>query len=415
MKIPTLLRKIKLAWGILQSEGLVQVLIVSLEKLQRQKQRKSTDNKNKVKFKFLAKTEDILKADWVGNPYISKKNRAEPPYTINWVMSPPDKGLGGGHQNIFRFIEYLESQGHTCRVYLYSNVFFQTAAEAEQVYRKAYPESRAKFEWLKGPMEDADAIFATGWETAYPVFNDPSKARRFYFIQDFEPYFYPIGSEYTLAENTYKMNFYGITAGGWLTKKLSTEYGMDCDYYDFGTDTNLYQFNNTGKRKEVFFYARPITERRAFELGIMALQIFHEKMPDYKINLAGWDVSEYDIPFPYNNLKSLSLNELSDVYNKCAVALVMSLTNMSLMPLELLAAGTIPVVNDGENNRLVSDNPYIKYVQPSPAALANAMVETVSKNDLPRYAEKASSSVKDASWERSGRKMEDILIGQLNG
>src|SRR5262249_16339995 len=147
------------------------------------------------------------------------------------------------------------------------------------------------------------------------------------------------------AENTYRMNLHGITAGGWLEHKLSSEYGMKCDHYDFGTDTNLYRFENKKKRKEIFFYARPVTVRRGFELGIMALQLFHQKRPDYTITLAGWDVSEYDIPFPYKNLKTMGLEELSDIYNKCAAGLVISLTNMSLLPLELLSAGVIPVLN----------------------------------------------------------------------
>ena len=61
----------------------------------------------------------------------------------------------------------------------------------------------------------SDAVFATGWETAYPVFNDAGDARKCYFVQDFEPLFYPVGSEYVLAENTYRFNFFGITAGKW--------------------------------------------------------------------------------------------------------------------------------------------------------------------------------------------------------
>jgi glycosyltransferase involved in cell wall biosynthesis len=190
---------------------------------------------------------------------------------------------------------------------------------------------------------------------------------------------------------------------------------MKCEYYEFGADTKVYSVTNKGQRKEVFFYARPITARRGFELGILALKKFHEMHPDYVINLAGWDVSEYDIPFPYVNHKALRISELSDLYNRCAAALVLSLTNMSLLPLELLAAGTIPVVNDAENNRLVSNNPYIKYAQPSPHALAQAMSDVVSKKDLPRYAEKASESVQNVGWEASGKKFVSVVEQELYG
>jgi len=145
------------------------------------------------------------------------------------------------------------------------------------------------------------------------------------------------------------------------------------------------------------------------------LEIFSKKHPEYVINLAGWDVSDYSIPFPYNNLKTLSLQDLSSVYNRCATALVISLTNMSLLPLELLACGTIPVVTDGENNRQVSNNEYIEYALPSPDALAEALENVISRKSLPEYAKQASESVVGADWKAAGLKVESILKEQLNG
>lgn len=81
----------------------------------------------------------------------------------------------------------------------------------------------------------------------------------------------------------------------------------------------------------------------------------------------------------------------------------MSLTNMSLLPLELLAAGVIPVVNDGANNRLVSDNPFIAYAAPNPRALADALIEVVDRADAAAYAERAAASVSSLGWAESGR------------
>ena len=75
----------------------------------------------------------------------------------------------------------------------------------------------------------------------------------------------------------------------------------------------------------------------------------------------------------------MQLSELSDIYNQCSAGLVLSLTNMSLLPLELLSSGTIPVVNDAENNRLVSDNENIHYIEASLLSLANGLSEAMSK------------------------------------
>lgn len=361
---------------------------------------------------FLVSTEDVLKADWANTKITSPAPSQKESLVINWVMSPPGKG-SGGHQNIFRFIRYLEQAGHSCRIYLYSTIDQRTVAEIKDVLRDSYPKTRASIQWLKGEMNECDILFATGWETAYPVFNSKLSTRRFYFVQDFEPYFYPIGSEYVLAENTYRFGFFGVTAGGWLATKLSNDYGMQTDHFEFGAEKSRYQFTNTKKRKEIFFYARPVTARRGFELGIMTLELFHKKHPEYTINLAGWDVSDYNIPFPHKNLSTLSLDELSGLYNRCSAALVMSLTNMSLLPLELLACGTIPVVNDGKNNRLVSDNPHIAYVPNNPASLANKLSEIVSNPNQTADAAAAAASVAHQDWDKSGKKFVDILESRV--
>lgn len=397
---------------VLKNEGLLNLGIKSLQKIQKIQNGQSKDVARKKQFTSLVDRQNVMQADW-SNPYTPKKTAGKKgPYTVSWIMSPP--GGGGGHQNIFRFIEYLDKLGHTNNVYIYSTFDDMTIAQAKENVSDYCKAERLTIRRYKGTVGDSDILFATGWETAYPVFNDKTNARKMYFVQDFEPLFYPMGTEYVLAENTYKFGFHGITAGGWLAKKLQQEYGMDCDHYDFGAEPALYKFTNTEPRKEVFFYARPVTERRGFDLGIMALEIFHKKLPDYTINLAGWDVSEYDVPFPYVNHKALQLTDLHKLYNKCASALVISLTNMSLLPLELLACGTIPVVNDGPNNRLVSNNSYIHYTDASPEALAQAMVDEATRNNLPEYAHKAAQSVKGASWADAGKKFAGIIERELS-
>ena len=402
-------KRIRHAFRILRNEGLLSLLIISLISIQKKQRRKSKSERYKARLNMPVKYADAVVAD-PGQSLTKWAGTSKTSLTFNWIMPPPGKG-SGGHLNIFRFIKFLEDAGHTNRIYLYTQGEHGPASGVRSVMGDSYPELDAGMEWLEDgkQMAPADGIFPTSWETAYPAFNSTLIARRFYFVQDFEPYFYPVGSMSTLAENTYRFGFFGITAGGWLAKKLHTEYGMRTDSYNFGADTNLYKFTNSGKRNEIFFYVRPFTERRGFEIGIMALDIFHRKHPDYTINLAGWDVSEHMIPFPYKNLKTLELSELSELYNKCAAGLVLSFTNMSLLPLELLASGAIPVVNDGGNNRLVSDNTYIGYSFPNPVSLASKLSEVVMRNEPGEYARKASESIIESSWADSGRKFVEVI------
>lgn len=357
--------------------------------------------------------DDVLAADWT-KPQPKPKLTSGGPLKINWILPPPTGGGSGGHQNIFRFVRFLESKGHICHVYYYDPNNEHSQAEAEAVI-KHYPPMKAPVTVGVEAAGDCDALFATSWQTAYPVFNLKSEAKKFYFVQDFEPTFYPVGSESVLAENTYRFGFYGVTAGGWLAQKLKAEYGMDCDFYNFGSDSGRYKLTNRAPRKSIFFYARPVTPRRGFELGVLALELFNRRHPEYELHFAGWDVGDYKLPFKFVNHGSMKLDELNELYNDCAAALVISLTNMSLLPLELISAGCIPVMNDAPNNRLVSDNPHIAYTQPSPQAFADALSAVVTRADLPEYAAQASKSVQGLDWTQSGNKMEAILLRELHG
>ncbi|WP_291378021.1 glycosyltransferase family 1 protein [Demequina sp.] len=306
---------------------------------------------------------------------------------------------------MFRFIHTLEQAGHKCTVYLYD---WQGSTADGPALKKmletvsAYPNLKADLLPLRGSVHDsAQALFATAWETAYPVYLDPSRARRFYFVQDFEPWFYPVGDNYVLAENTYRFGFHGLTAGAWLEDKLSTEYGMAADHYDFAADSTRYHVTeaNTGSRSGVFFYARPSTPRRAFDLGIAALAEFAKARPDVTIHLAGGRLDPHRVPFAHVNHESLDLAELNPLYNQCSAALVLSLSNMSLLPLELLAAGVTPVMNDGPNNRLVSQNPHISFAPLSPAVIARRLCEIV---DDPPDPSTLSASLGGRDWTDAG-------------
>jgi hypothetical protein len=357
---------------------------------------------------MLVKNADAARVDWTtpAPQFARQITVSDGPVDIAWIMSPPGKE-SGGHQNLFRFIKFAEMAGHKCTVYLYSSTGPTSISEVRSMLKStdAYPHLDADiriYDSETGVHQSAQALFATGWETAYPAWLDRSAARRFYFVQDLESSFYPLGTESMLAENTYRFGFHGITAGGWLAHKLRTEFGMITDHFDFAVDKTHYSVTNTSRRNEVFFYARPVTPRRAFEFGLIALADFAEMRPDVTINLAGWDVANWSIPFQYTNLASLEISELNSVYNRCAAGLVLSLSNMSLLPLELISSGVTPVVNDGPNNRMVSDNPFIEYVPASPLAIARKLVEVLDREDAIERSIAMSTSVANVNWQDSG-------------
>ena len=303
---------------------------------------------------------DIFKYfDYVSfQPFGEKYNlkKTDDARTINWVV--PDFNIGGGgHLNIFRLIYLLEKIGYQCRVVIIQTKYTSAEDAGNDIRTHFYP-IKAKVSIGQESLEPAAITVATSWITAYVVRNFQSTLHKCYFVQDYEPYFYPQGSQYAFAEATYKLGFHGITAGDWLSKKLTNEHGMKTLGMGFSYDRGLYQPHPKkneflGKdlttSKKVFFYARPATARRGFELGLLVLNLVAKKMPDVTFVLAGGDLSAYNIPFKHFSPGNVAVKNLPELYSQCDVALVLSLTDLSLLPLELMASGCPVVSNRGEN------------------------------------------------------------------
>jgi glycosyltransferase involved in cell wall biosynthesis len=356
---------------------------------------------------------EIASSGWLLPPPLA----ASPgePLTVAWVCAPPGAG-SGGHTTMFRLVSALERAGHTCVVYLDDQHGWSLDQHRETI-RTWWPWVRAEVRDAAKGMEDAHAIFATAWETAYPVLASKARGARFYLVQDFEPSFYPAGSDALLAEATYRFGFHGVTAGRWLSELLRRDYGMAADHFDFGCDLDRYGIDRAldGSRTGVCYFSRPSAPRRAFELGIAALDLFAARHPEVDIHLYGESAGR--LPFPATHHGLLTPDELNELYNRCIAGLVLSATNVSLVPHEMLAAGCIPVVNDAEHNRIVLDNPEVRYAAATPFDLADALAELVERPAAARgrAAEAAAASVQSASWEQAGLVVEQIVRRVVEG
>lgn len=367
--------------------------------------------------RLFVEREDLLRAAEIaaGGWQLPPPLHAPPgePLTIAWVCVPPSAGAGG-HTTMFRMVAALEQAGHTCVVYLQD----QHGWEIEQhrrTIRSWWPWVHAEVRDLADGIEDAHAIVATGWGTAYPVLASPAKGARCYFVQDFEPSFFPAGSESLLAEATYRFGFHGITAGPWLAQRLQRDYDMPAEHFGFGCDLETYgldpSLDGALERTGICYYCRPSTPRRAFELAVVTLDLFATRHPEVAIHLYGEPAPS--LPFRATDHGLLTPAQLGALYNRCIAGLSLSATNVSLVPHELLAAGCIPVVNDAEHNRIVLDNPHVAYAPATPFDLAQALCELVEQSPSERVAraERAAASVASISWDDAGRQVERILRG----
>ena len=336
--------------------------------------------------------------------------------TINWFIPPVGKG-SGGHLNIFRFIKNLEDLGYQNSIVIVGEPQPKSAEVAKKNISKWFFPLKAEV-YLGESAHIPAAYFAmaTEWRTAYFVKRYLSCIHKCYFVQDFEPWFFPTGTDYILAENTYQFGFHGFTAGTWLAKKLTEDYAMPTTPLGFSYDRNLYSFADEGSDRKkldsprVFFYARPPTSRRAFELGVLVLREVINKAPNVSIVLAGWDLRSYKLPFDYENAGLVELEKLADIYRQCDVALVLSFSNVSLLPLELMACG-VPVVSNrapytewllNEENSLLAD--------PTIEALSDAILSVISNSDLAARLKRGGLNFSNqTAWELEAKKLANGL------
>lgn len=344
------------------------------------------------------------------------KKYKDGPIYLNWII--PEMGIGsGGHINIFRFITKLQQRGIRNRVYTTQLINIQTDSELRAFLRANYGIDPEEIELHCGTDQIAFAhgTVATSWQTAYFVKNFDNTLAKFYFVQDFEPFFYAMGSEYVFAENTYKFGFYGITAGDWLKDKLRNEYGMETASVGFSYDRNIYMpVKKRDETKRIFFYARPVTARRGFELGLLALIELYHRVPEIEVIFAGWDISNYEIPFIHLNGGMLKVSELSDLYGQCDMCLVLSSTNLSLLPLEVMASNSVVVSNRGANNEWLLNDANSILADYDPCDLADKMEYYLNhKDELSKIRKAGKEFAEKTDWEDEADKAYEAFIRQI--
>lgn len=306
------------------------------------------------------------------------------PLRINWLIPYVGKA-SGGLLGMFRAIHQLEQWGHQQRIYIVGRSPM-TAAESSEIMRKYYFPIQAEIELFHGTVADSDALVATLWNTAYTARSISNTARRFYFAQDLEHLFFAPGGLSEFVKQTYCWGFYGVTLGQWIANVLGKEFGMECSAFGFSYDRDTYSpqgiSHSKNGKKRVLFYARPSTERRGFELGILALALVAKKVPDVEVVLIGFSPGPAQFPFRAVLPGIVSPSELAAWYRSCDAALVLSFTNLSLLPLELMACSCPVVSNTGANVEWLLTKENTQLAEPTPEGLANAILTLLYDDDL---------------------------------
>jgi glycosyltransferase involved in cell wall biosynthesis len=304
--------------------------------------------------------------------------------TIAWLCPPPAPGQGG-IRNIVRMCRHLAAFGHDVRVHV-EPCSFRDQAELTAWMARHYGPSGATYRCGFRDIGPVDAVVATLWTTAAVARSHPSARARFYFVQDYEPEFYPPGSrERAQAEETYRLGLHPICSGPWCAQVLRERFGVTADHFRFPVDRSVYRpLPRRGRGPHVVFFARPGVPRRCFPLGVAALAIVHRHMPQVAISLFGSPRTHTPPPpFPHRHLGLVpDLQGLAELYAEADVGVAFSTTNPSLVPLEMMACGCPVVDLDNEVNRMSYPPDAIRLAPPTPEGVAAAVLALLRDPDL---------------------------------
>lgn len=350
----------------------------------------STDMKSKIKNLY----HRIKKDGYATNPnedyYVDKICSK---LKISFIIPQPIIG-SGGHRNIYRIVRYLSNNGYDVTCYVdpenYTNPdYVRSGIAAYHKITDNFFDLGCNIVYGLNDIKECDVLFATHAGSAYCVKDNLSKTKLgCYFIQDFEPYFQPIGDGYIGALNTYKFGLYPITSGPWPLALLKRDFNIkEGNYFRFPIDTNVYYTTKNVKKDEnkIVFFAKPSMPRRCYRLGIDALNLVKKAHPEVEIVLFGERSDHYtDVPFEFTNIGLAdTIEDLGNLYRSASIGIAFSTTNPSLVPYEMMSCG-VAVVDLDFNNSVVSYDSYdnVMLVDTTAENVAKGIIELLENKKL---------------------------------
>jgi glycosyltransferase involved in cell wall biosynthesis len=320
----------------------------------------------------------------------------QPIRSATWFIPPPAHVAFGGLYTIFRFMSDFRDRGIEPQVAIYGDDLLDVSRLRTDLEREFPNLAGVRVLVIRSGLAElarldaTDAAFCTYWTTAYLLLRFNRTARKFYFVQDFEPSFYEAGPQYALAESTYRFGFTGIFNTPGLAEAIGSRYGMPGVVFVPAVDRRY----SDGSRRprtgpvRIFFYARPNRPRNAFLLGVAVMRQLAARYGDrIEMVTAGgdWSPEEFQLGGNVTALGLLpTIEEVAELYRSCDIGFVFMFSkHPSYQPLEFMASGVATVTNTNEDNLWLLRNEHnCLLAEPSPTAMAEAIGRLVDDTAL---------------------------------
>ena len=323
----------------------------------------------------------------------------------------------GGITSALRILTSFQKHGCQVTIALYGNMDVDMAKKNAMA---CMPNFHGNVKKVSECFADQyDICIATNWETAY--WAKRLNGYKIYFVQDYEPNFYETNDFSVLARDTYTFGYHVISLGSWNLNqiKMNVPYtSSKLDYVDFPYDRSEYCFHprdylsyKDKKKIKIVCYIRFIGRRIPYiceYLLTKTKQVIENE--GYNVDISFFGIDKHNQFGCGNNLGKLSRAELAKLYQNSDFGMVASMSNISLVPFEMLASG-LPVIEFregsypyflGDDTALLTDFDY--------RTLCNSILGVLQDpSKLITMHKKAEEKLAKLSWDKTCNQFWNIL------
>ncbi len=344
----------------------------------------------------------------------------------------------GGYKVVYEYANHLVRNGHKATiVYLWeperstSYRFPLTLGSWLNLHRVrlAYNSGKPQISWYRlhrdvklvkatdleaRRVPNADAIFATAWQTASRVNECSSeKGAKFYLVMDFAPW---LGDKYEL-EQTWRLPLKKIAISGWLAE-LVTQAGVpkeDVEAIPIAVDHDRFRVTNRirGRAKMVAMLYSSTAYKRS-QLGLSILLKCKGAFPNLETSLFGpLEQRPRALPSWSEYYGSIDESELIKLYNAASIYLCSSAAEgFALPPAEAMACGCAVATTDCGGNRDYAEHEKTALVS-DPGdfeSLVNNVLRLLTDEELRvKIALAGRDRIAEFTWEKSTRRLIEFV------
>lgn len=357
--------------------------------------------------------------------------------TINVLVPAFDfKSMSAGFFGVFQVARFLRTTGWNVRLVLFDNFDF-----SHERFRKRFQDFPGMEDLLdevevdyigerKAPLQVSpeDVCVATVWYSAFFArkIGEALGGRRFlYLVQDYETCFFPGGSLFAVADETYSFDYAALFStaplgdyfrrhdvGGFASRGLpGTHFDNACSS-SLAPRGEFLAANAAKEKRKLVFYSRPIVDRNMFTLAALSLVTAYERgifdPAEWECIGMGLGNAELELlPGVHStSLPRMTLREYERTVGQFDVCLtLMASPHPSLIPMDCAGSGAMVVTNTfrtktAEYLRGLSGN-IIPVAPAVPEIVAGLARAAEASRDLAGRHARAAAMTYPRTWEES--------------